>query len=63
MPTGGEGYYFFTNHFTVNPGDIVYIDLRVNGEEVCTMFDENQQTLGDYSNGGCSAVLLLDEGK
>ena len=63
MFPGGAGYYFFTNHFTVRGGEIAYIDLRVNGEEVCSIRDDNHEAPGDTSSAGCSAVVLLAEGK
>ena len=60
---GGAGYYFFTNHFTVSGGELAFIDLRVNGEEVCLIRDDNLDSPGDTSSAGCSAVVLLAEGK
>ena len=57
MPPGGEEYYY-----TVYSGNYAYIDLRMNGEVVCAMYDDNTE-VSDYSNGVCNAVVLLAEGK
>ena len=63
MPPGGAGYYFFANHFTVIWGEYAEIDTRVNGQTVCSIRGDNNDTPGDASNAGCSAAVLLTEGK
>ena len=61
MPPGGEGYYFLAAHFTVEYYLDIGIDLRVDGEIVCSMWEDKREIFG-WSNAGCSAVVLLAEG-
>ena len=63
VPPGGEGYYFLTIYVTVWYSEFVEIDLRVNGKVVCTMYEDNYETSGDWSNGGCSAVTQVTQSK
>ena len=63
MPSDGEGYYLFTSHFTIYGGEYAFIDLRVNGETVYLILVDNQDTSLDPSNAGCSAVIILAEGR
>ena len=58
----GEGYYLFVTHFTMQD-EIAYIDIRVNGEAVCSLQDMQDATTNDSGNAGCSAVVLLSEDK
>ena len=61
MPAGCEGHYFFDVFFTVGVLRYAIMSLRVNGQVICTMWEDNQDVM-DESNGGCSAVAFLSEG-
>ena len=62
MPPGGDGYYFLATYYTVDYAEYPYIDIRVNGVTICTVHEDNNDGVSE-SNGGCTAVVLLSEGK
>ena len=62
VPSGGDGYYFFSVYFTVSYDEYAYFDIEINGETICTAFGDHAET-PDYSHTSCSGVTFAAEGK
>ena len=62
VPSGGDGFYYFTVSLTVIGGDLAFFDLQINGLTVCTAITDQHETPGDGGNAACSAVTYVTEG-
>ena len=47
MPSGGDGYYYFSTYLLVDNDEYGAFDIRVNGETLCTAVTEQQDTPND----------------
>ena len=63
MPSGGDGYYYFSAFLTVDGGKFGYFDVEVNGELVCTVdADVTESPTTDEEISSCSGVTYAVEG-
>ena len=64
MPSGGDGFYYFSAYFTVYYFEHAYFDIQINGESICTAHaDRNGSDNTDPGPTSCSAATYADEGK
>ena len=61
VPSGGDGYYYFSVYFRVVYSEYAGFDIRINGEILCTAYTE-QQEVGDPGQAACSAAAYATEG-
>ena len=47
VPPGGDGYYYFSSHLLFTNGEYGRFDIRINGEVLCTVEVDQQETLTD----------------
>ena len=62
MPPGGEGYYYFTTYLLVGSADNAAFDIKINGDLLCTAYNELEETPGDPGPATCSVVTYATEG-
>ena len=63
MPVGGDGFYFFSTYFSVVYFEFARIDIRINGETICTAYaDRGNSPNADNGHTSCSATTYAAEG-
>ena len=62
MPPGGDGYYYFTMYLLVCSADNAAFDIKVNGELLCTVYNELEDTSNDHGPATCSTLPCATEG-
>ena len=63
MPSGGDGFYYFSVYLMVPGGEDGIFNLELNEEELlCTVGIDKQDTTGDESQASCSVVTFLSAG-
>ena len=63
VPSGGDGFYYFSAYFVVRYYEYARFDIQINGETLCTAFtDEEQQAAADDGQAACSAATYATEG-
>ena len=63
MPSGGDGFYYFSLFLTAHGSEIVYFNVNHNGEEISTVFsDPTSSASGDQEMASCSVIIYAVEG-
>ena len=62
MPTGGDGYYYFSLYLLVTYDEWGRFNIEINGEMLCTAQTDQQSTPTDEGQAACSAVSYVTEG-
>ena len=62
MPPGGDGYYYFSTHLRGTSGEYGFSDIQINGDTLCTVITEQEQTSSDGGQAGCSATTYAMQG-
>ena len=62
MPSGGDGFYYFSVFLIVTYGKWSRLDIQINGETLCTATTDEQETPGDEGLAACSAATYASEG-
>ena len=62
MPSGREGFYYFSVYLSVESGEAGRFDLELNGEVVCSIELDQQNSAGDEGQASCSATTYVMEG-
>ena len=63
VPPGGDGLYYFSVYLVTSAGKWSYLDLQLNGEVLCTVFADHQETTFDEGQSACSATAHVVEGR
>ena len=63
MPSGGDGFYYFSVFLIVSPSDHGYFDMEINGELICTALEDQNQSPSDYGSTSCNGVAYATEGE
>ena len=61
VPPGGDGLYYFYTHLQFLPDEYSNFIIRLNGDDLCDVFEDNDN--GDYGMSSCGAAVVLEEGK
>ena len=61
VPPGGEGFYYFSVYLLWYYEEYGYFDIQINGEILCTVRFEQEETFTDYPQSGCSAAIYTAE--
>ena len=61
VPSGGNGYYYFSMFLTVNGGEFGYFDVEINGEVICTVYSNLTQT-SEFETTSCNGAAYAVEG-
>ena len=63
VPIDGDGYYFFSTNLIVDNGEFGYFDIEINGDLLCTAYNDLGQKSSDTGPATCSAVAYVTQGK
>ena len=61
MPSGGDGFYYFSAYFAVSYNEYARFDIQINGAVICTAYTD-QQDPNDDGQAACSAATYATEG-
>ena len=62
MPPGGDGYYYFSGNLLGDDMEIGFFDIDINGDVLCTVRVEQQDSVTDFPQSGCGAAIHAVEG-
>ena len=62
LPSGGDGFYYFSVYYRVRNFEYGTFDIQINGEVLCTAHAE-QQEVADSGQGACSGAIYATEGE
>ena len=62
VPTGGDGYYYFSVYFTLKGRHNGVFQLNINEQNICTVIVYTLQT-DDFGQSSCGGVIYAEEGK
>ena len=62
VPSGGDGFYYFSTYLTGEDAEYSSFSIQVNGDTLCTVRLEQQQTSGDALQSSCSAATYAAQG-
>ena len=63
MPPGGDGYYYFSTFLLGGYNEIGFFDIEINGDLLCEVRVEQQETFSDYPQSGCNAATYATQGE
>ena len=64
MPSGGDGFYYFSVYLTTEGAESAYFDLGINGQPLCSVTgDLTTIDPTDEIATSCSGVAQVVEGK
>ena len=64
VPSGEDGFYYFSAYFTVYPLEYAFFDIQINGETICSARGEKDtSTFTDTIHTSCSAATYAAAGK
>ena len=61
VPPGGDGFYYFSVYFRVVHVENAGFDIQINGETLCTAYNDNQE-VSDQGQAACSGATYATEG-
>ena len=63
MPSGGDGYYYFSVFMRADGDETASFDVELNGEIICTVNSDLTESIStDSEMMSCSAVAYAVEG-
>ena len=63
VPSGGEGFYYFSAFLIADGGELVIFDVELNGDLICTVFSDLQDSPAtDSQLTACNGVAYAVEG-
>ena len=63
MPSGGDGYYYFSAFLILLYSENGLFDIEINGDLICTVFEDQDQSSNDFGSASCSGMAYAAEGK
>ena len=62
VPSGGDGYYYFSVFLVVNNDEFGRFDIQINGETLCSPYGDQHDTPGDPGQVACGATTYAVTG-
>ena len=63
MPTGGDGFYYFSVYLTADAPEVCYFDIAINGLRICTAYSNLLSSPGTDSEAtSCSGATYAVQG-
>ena len=62
MPSGGDGYYYFSTYLLGANSEYNLFNIQMNGEVLCSVNLDQQQSTGDDLQSSCSAATYAAQG-
>ena len=64
MPSGEDGYYYFSVYLTTNSGELALFDLEISGQLLCSAVGElTAISAADEIVASCNGMAEVVEGK
>ena len=61
VPTGGDGFYFFSFYFMLQQNEFATFDIRLNSDAICAAYGDDSSSSWDHAT--CTAVVYASAGK
>ena len=62
MPSGGDGYYYFSANLHTPGDEYGYFNIEINGEVLCTALGDTQDLSVIELHTACDTVTYAEEG-
>ena len=62
MPSGGDGFYYFSTYLLVASHEWARCSIDINGEVLCTVQTEQTDTPNNPGQAVCTAATYATEG-
>ena len=62
MPSGGDGFYYFSTYLLLAENEYGYFDIQNNGNVLCTARTDQDETSAAVGQAACSAAIYGIEG-
>ena len=62
MPSGGDGFYYFSVYLSQRGDNFAYFEVQINGGTVCTALTDQHDLPGDAGQATCGAAAYITEG-
>ena len=62
MPSGGDGFYYFSIYLLVDSDEWGRFNIEMNGDMLCSAQTDNQSTASDEGQAACSAATYVAAG-
>ena len=62
VPSGGEGFYFFSTFLLGNWRNVAHFDMRINGDVLCSVRVDQEEQVSDFPQSSCTAAIYAEEG-
>ena len=62
VPSGGNGYYYFSAYFLVSTAQYAGFDIQINGQVLCTARGDDTDSSNEEAQAACSAAIYTTEG-
>ena len=62
VPSGADGFYFFSVYLLLENGKAASFDIRINGLRLCTAATDKTETPGDEGQAACNAAAYASAG-
>ena len=62
MPPGGDGHYYFSTHLLGQDAKYSIFDIQINGDVLCTVNLDQEDTSSDALQAACSTVTYATAG-
>ena len=63
VPSGGDGFYYFSSFLTADGGESGYFNVELNGDLICTLTNDlTTSSTTDSEATSCSGVAYVTEG-
>ena len=62
MPSGGDGFYYFSTYLLSQNTEYNLFDIQINGQVLCSVNLDQNQTSGDDLQSACSAATYAVQG-
>ena len=62
VPSGGDGFYYFSVFLVVINGEYGRFDIQINGETFCSPYTDQQGSPGDPGQAACGATTYASAG-
>ena len=59
---GGDGFYYFSTYLLGDYDEFGYFNTEINGDLLCWARTDQQQTITDYPQSGCSVTTFAAQG-
>ena len=63
MPSGGDGFYYFSVYLLVGDRKYATCNMQINGDVICTAQTDQEDTPSNEGVAVCNAASFATEGR